>query len=188
MVFGDGRPFLGHVAIATSTGIDKTSPQDSPGVPASSYPIKGRARALQRRDGRSKTQAISQAQISKGTQPIDQHLKQSPLYSHSSFETWAQFPLSQLVTPTQALRCKENTILSPPLDVGPSFARTRINPRVSSLHHHPDYGHATLDSLIGLGPPQDQTPIVGALGRGRCVPTSFSRHFSGWLTPNARSR
>jgi hypothetical protein len=29
------------------------------------------------------------------------------LYSHSPFETWARFPLSQLVTPTQALRCKE---------------------------------------------------------------------------------
>jgi hypothetical protein len=37
----------------------------------------------------------------------EQHLKQSPLYSHFSFETWAQFPLSQLVTPTQAIRCKE---------------------------------------------------------------------------------
>jgi hypothetical protein len=47
MVSEDGQPFLGHVAIATSTGIDKTSPQDSPGVPASSYPIKGQARALQ---------------------------------------------------------------------------------------------------------------------------------------------
>jgi hypothetical protein len=41
MVSGDGRPFLEHVATATSTGIDKTSPQDSLGVPASSYPIKG---------------------------------------------------------------------------------------------------------------------------------------------------
>jgi hypothetical protein len=47
MVSGDGRPFLGHVATATSTGIDKTSPQDSLGILASSYPIKGRARALQ---------------------------------------------------------------------------------------------------------------------------------------------
>jgi hypothetical protein len=37
----------------------------------------------------------------------DQHLKQSPLYSHFFFETWARFPLSQLVTLTQALRCKE---------------------------------------------------------------------------------
>jgi hypothetical protein len=27
--------------------------------------------------------------------------------SHFFFETWAQFPLSRLVTPTQALRCKE---------------------------------------------------------------------------------
>jgi hypothetical protein len=42
----DGWPFLGHVATATSIGIDKTSPQDSPSVPASSYPIKGQARAL----------------------------------------------------------------------------------------------------------------------------------------------
>jgi hypothetical protein len=57
MVSGDGRPFLGHVATATSTGIDKTSPQDSPGVPASSYPIKGRARALQ---GRRTKQDASQ--------------------------------------------------------------------------------------------------------------------------------
>jgi hypothetical protein len=105
MASRDGQPFPGHVATATSTGIDKTSPQGTPGVRASSYPIKGQARALQ--GTRSKTQARSQAQTSKGTQPTDQHLKQSPLYSHFSFETWAQFPLSQLVTPTQALRCKE---------------------------------------------------------------------------------
>jgi hypothetical protein len=48
MVSRDGRPFLGHVATATSTGIDKTSLQRHPGVPASSYPIKGQARALKR--------------------------------------------------------------------------------------------------------------------------------------------
>jgi hypothetical protein len=47
MVSGDGRSFPGHVATATSTGIDKTSPQRHPGVPASSYPIKGQAGALQ---------------------------------------------------------------------------------------------------------------------------------------------
>jgi hypothetical protein len=41
MVSRDGRPFLGHDAIATSTGVDKTLPQGTPGVPASSYPIKG---------------------------------------------------------------------------------------------------------------------------------------------------
>jgi hypothetical protein len=29
------------------------------------------------------------------------------LYSHFPFVTWARFPLSQFVTPTQALRCKE---------------------------------------------------------------------------------
>jgi hypothetical protein len=47
MVSRDGRPFLGHVATATSTGIDKTSPQGTPGASATSYPIKGQARALQ---------------------------------------------------------------------------------------------------------------------------------------------
>jgi hypothetical protein len=47
MVSRDGRPFPGHVATATSTGVDKTSPQDTPGVPTSSYPIKGQTRALQ---------------------------------------------------------------------------------------------------------------------------------------------
>jgi hypothetical protein len=47
MVSRDGRPFPGHVATATSTGIDKTSLQRHPGVPASSYPIKGQAGALQ---------------------------------------------------------------------------------------------------------------------------------------------
>jgi hypothetical protein len=41
MVSRDGWPFLGHVATATSTGIDKTPPQGTLGVPASSYPIKG---------------------------------------------------------------------------------------------------------------------------------------------------
>jgi hypothetical protein len=54
MVSRDGRPFLGHVATATTTGIDKTSPQGAPGVPASSYPIKGQAGALQR--GKAKEQ------------------------------------------------------------------------------------------------------------------------------------
>jgi hypothetical protein len=49
MVSRDGWPFPGHVATATSTGIDKTSPQDAPGVPASSYPIKGQAGALQKK-------------------------------------------------------------------------------------------------------------------------------------------
>jgi hypothetical protein len=131
-----------------------------PRCPGLLLPYKRVGQGSTRGEGRSKTQARSQAQIGKGTQPTDQHLKQSPLYSHFSFETWARFPLSQLVTPTQALRCKEIQYSPPPLDVGPSFARTRINPRVSSWHHHPDQGHVALDSLIGLGPSQDQTPTL----------------------------
>jgi hypothetical protein len=37
----DGRPFLGHVAIVTSTGIDKNIVSRLPGTLASSDPIKG---------------------------------------------------------------------------------------------------------------------------------------------------
>jgi hypothetical protein len=60
------------------------------------------------------------------------------LYSPFFSETWDRFPLSQLVTPAQALRYKEIQYSPFPLDVGPSFARTRINLCVLSLHHHPD--------------------------------------------------
>jgi hypothetical protein len=43
----------------------------------------------------------------------------TPFYSF--VETWDRFPLSQLVNPTQALRCKEIQYSPPPLDVGPSL-------------------------------------------------------------------
>jgi hypothetical protein len=82
-VSGDGQPFLRHVATTTPIGIDKTSPQDTLSVPASSYPIKGQVRGLQG----GKRQVRSQVLASKGTQLRDQHLKQSLLYSFSSFET-----------------------------------------------------------------------------------------------------
>jgi hypothetical protein len=107
MVSSDGRPFPGHVATATSIGIDKTSPQRHPIISASSYPIKGQARALQGASEGRRTTNNRQRKTSLHPTKEDQHLKQSPLYSHFSFETWARFPLSQLVTPTQALRCKE---------------------------------------------------------------------------------
>jgi hypothetical protein len=106
------------------------------GVPASSYPIKGQAGALQ--GGRQRTTSNRQRKTSLHPAIEDQHLKQSPLYSHFFSETWARFPLSQLVTPTQVVRCKEIQYFPSPLDVGPSFVRTRINLRVLSLHHHPD--------------------------------------------------
>jgi hypothetical protein len=64
-----------------------------PSVPVSSYPIKGQIRALQGRQG-ARCQDRSQVLASKGTQPRDQHLKQSPLYSFISFEIWAWCPLS----------------------------------------------------------------------------------------------
>jgi hypothetical protein len=60
----------------------------------------------------------------------------TPLYSF--FETWDWLPLSQLVTPTKALRCKEIQFSPFPAGRRAFFARTRINPYVFSLHHHPE--------------------------------------------------
>jgi hypothetical protein len=75
MMSRDGRPFLGHVAIATSTRIDKTLTQDTPSIPASSYPIKGQARALQ--EARNKTR--SQAQTSKGKRTTNRRPRKTNL-------------------------------------------------------------------------------------------------------------
>jgi hypothetical protein len=74
MVSRDGRPFSGHVATAVSTAIEKTSLLRHP--PASLPPldpIKGQVWALQR-EGQGKTSHHPTIE--------DQHLKQSPLYSH----------------------------------------------------------------------------------------------------------
>jgi hypothetical protein len=76
--------------------------------------IKGEGKELSREDDRRKNKIYifptSEINISSNT----------PLYSF--FETWDWFPLSRLVTPTQALRCKEIQYFPSPLDVGPSFA------------------------------------------------------------------
>jgi hypothetical protein len=58
-----------------------------PRHPGLLLPYKSAGQGSTRGGRQSKTQARSQAQIGKGTQPTDQHLKQSPLYSHFSFET-----------------------------------------------------------------------------------------------------
>jgi hypothetical protein len=68
MVSRDGRLFPGHVAAAISTGIDKTSPQGAPGVPASSYPIKGQAGALQ--GGKKKKTKAEEQRTTDNEKPI----------------------------------------------------------------------------------------------------------------------
>jgi hypothetical protein len=113
MVSRDGRPLPGHVAIATSTGIDKTSPQRHPRCPCLLLPYKRAGRGSttgggQRTENDERwTTNNEQRKTSLHPTKEDQHLKQSSLYSHFSFETWARFYLTQLVTPTQTLRCKE---------------------------------------------------------------------------------
>jgi hypothetical protein len=130
MVFGDGRPFSEHVATAASTALDKTSLLRHPPVSLPPLdPIKGQA-GDSTKEGRTRKNKSSPHRRRLTSQAISFVLSLS--------ETWDRLPFSQLVTPTQALRCKEIQYFSPPLDAGPSFARTRINPRVFSLHHHLD--------------------------------------------------
>jgi hypothetical protein len=95
-----------------------------------------------------------------------------------------------LVTPTRALRCKEIQTSSPPLDVRPSFARTRINPHVFSLHHHPGKRHATFTRWFRtpLGPNTDSTVVLKFTSRKtvllknvKHVPSIKKNLFSGSL-------
>jgi hypothetical protein len=109
----DDRHSQMHVATATSTAptapspprhrlrVFRTSrsPLDSIKEKADGSPNKG-----------NKTDVFSTSEIKSNT-PFSFFL-----------ETWDRLPLSQLVTPTQALRCKEIQYSSPlPLDVGPSL-------------------------------------------------------------------
>jgi hypothetical protein len=55
MVPRDGRPFLGHVATTTSTGIDKTSPQRHPRRPCLLLPYKWAGRGSTRGGGQQTT-------------------------------------------------------------------------------------------------------------------------------------
>jgi hypothetical protein len=73
--------------------------------------IKGEGKEFSRREEEHEIDVLftSAINISSNTPP------------YSSLETWNRFPLSHLVTPTQALRCKEIQYSPPPLDVGPSL-------------------------------------------------------------------
>jgi hypothetical protein len=133
MVSGDGRPFSGHVTTAASTAVDKTSLLGHPRRPYLLLPYKKAGRGLYKEGGRRTTKSQLPSHHRRS---ISQAI--SFVFSLFLSETWDRLPLSQLVTPTQALRCKEIQYSPLPLDVGSSFARTRINPRVLSLHHHPD--------------------------------------------------
>jgi hypothetical protein len=133
MVFGDGRPFSGHVATAASTAVDKNSLLGHPWHPYLLLPYKKAGRGLYEKGERQMTKSQSPSHHKRSTSQAI-----SFVFSLFLSETWDRLPLSQLVTPTQALRCKEIQYSPSPLDVGSSFARTRINLRVLSLHHHPD--------------------------------------------------
>jgi hypothetical protein len=129
----DGRPLPGHATTATTTAPIEPSPLRHRlrvlGTPQPSLnPIKERVEGSPREGEEKSTDVFLYFS--------DQHPTQHPIFT---FETWDRFPLSHLVTPTQALRYKEIQY-SPPSFAGcrAFFARTRINPRVLSLHHHPD--------------------------------------------------
>jgi hypothetical protein len=156
MVSRDGRPFLGHIATAISTAFNKTSPQRHPQRPCLLLPYKRAGRGLYMGaadNGRKKTSHLPTIE--------DQHLKQSPLYFHFLSETWDRFPLSQLVTPTQALRCKEIQYSSLPARRRVFFCPNQDKPPCTLLASLSRLGTRSIDSLVGLGPSLDQTPIRG---------------------------
>jgi hypothetical protein len=107
----------------------------------------------------------------------DEHLKQSPLYYHFFSETWDRFSLSQLVTPTQALRCKE--IQYSPLSAGRRafFYPNQDKPPCTLLASPSRLGTRNIDSLVGLGPSQDQTPTHVNFVRFRMNLTFASQPF-----------
>jgi hypothetical protein len=113
-------------------------------------PIKGKA-------GDSTKKRRKRQETSHHPTTEDQHLKQSPMYS--LFKTWDRLPLSQLITPTQALRCKEIQYF-PPLDVGPFLARTRINSPCILFASPSRLRTRSTNSLIGLGPSWTRTPTL----------------------------
>jgi hypothetical protein len=83
MVSRDGQPFSRHVAIATSTALDKTSLLRHPSASLPPLdPIKGKAGDSTKGKGRKEKEKPSHHPTVE-----DQHLKQSPLYSHFLFET-----------------------------------------------------------------------------------------------------
>jgi hypothetical protein len=145
----DGRPSRSHVATVNSTGIDETSPQASPRLGhLSPYKKAGQGEP---KGGR------------KNTKHHGKNAKQ-PSFSFFSLRLGARHPLSPACNPYTSTSVQGNTNLSSPLDVGPSFARTRINPRVFSLHHHPGKSHAAFTRWFRT--PSVRTPTVGAPGRG----------------------
>jgi hypothetical protein len=116
----------------------KAPPRDLSTHLPSLDPIKGKAGDLPR--GTTDNEQRRTNNERRKPQDIPQLLRSTSQAIYSFFpllETWGRIPLSQLVTPTQTLRCKEIQN-SPPAGRRAFFARTRIKSRVFSLHHHPD--------------------------------------------------
>jgi hypothetical protein len=142
----------------------------TPGVSASSYPIKGQAWALQgEADNRRRKTSLYPA-------IEDQHLKQSPLYSHFFSETWDRFPLSQLLTPTQALRCKEIQHSSLPAGRRAFFCPNQDKPPCILLASPSRLGTRSIDSLVGLGPRRTKRRHQGLEIKKIFIKKLFSGH------------
>jgi hypothetical protein len=147
MVSRDGRPFSGHVATTTSAAFDKNFTSKAPRCPYLLLPYKRAGKGLYKGvadNWRKKTSHLPTIEV--------QHLKQSPLYFHFLSEAWDRFPFSQLITPTQALRCKE--IQYSPLPAGHRafFHSNQDKPPCILLASPSRLGTRSIDSLVGLGP------------------------------------
>ena len=68
-------------------------------------------------------------------------------------------PYHACIHPCISTQVQNNTNSLPPLDVGPSLARTRINPCVF-LHHHLGKGSTYTNSLVGVTPRGENTDTI----------------------------
>jgi hypothetical protein len=109
MVSGDGRPFSGHVATSASTALDKTSLLRPPPASLPSLDL------IKRQVGDSTKGDRKWTSENQSPSHYRRSTYQAISFVLSLFlsETWDWLPLSQLVTPTQALRCKEIQYLPP---------------------------------------------------------------------------
>jgi hypothetical protein len=142
MVSRDGRPSSTH-----------PRPSLDPRRPCLLLPYKRAGRGLYKGGERRTTKNQSPSHHRRST-------SQAISFVLSLFlsKTWDRSPLSQLVTPTQTLRCKE--IQYSPLPAGRRvfFCPNQDKPPCTLLASSSRLGTRSIDSLVGLGPSQDQTP------------------------------
>ena len=101
------------------------------------------------------------------TKNARQHHRTHKPYTVERFHSYS-IHTTLVFTPVQALRCKIIQTLPPPLDVGPSLARTRINLCVFLHHHLKGSTHTNL--LVGVIPGGKHRHQAYGMFHANCAP------------------